>query len=288
MTGAPGLPPSRLPPPAAPQPPGRVVLGRPLTGTGPNQAFRLLPAGAIALGFEARVVATGASGGLLVHTPRGPYLLEGGPVLEAGARVRLVPTSTASRAIAPEPRSGDQPERAFPVLPSARVDGSLAASLVRLLAPGDPPGRPPTKATEPGSGEPQPGARPLPDGWRMLPLLLTGTDDEALVRIFHRLDDRPARSDDREDPAAAAAGRILLEIAWSRLGKTQIDLLVHERRADVRIRSRLELPAEVKAAIRKGFAAAIAVGRLTGTLGFISPELAPLPADACPLRPTEV
>lgn len=274
--------------PGAALPSSRLVVARSLAGRSAPEAFRLLAAGSRAIGLEAQVVGRDPAGRPLLDTPRGAYRLERGPDLEVGARLRLVPAAPPDRPASPNDRP--QPARtldpgAFRGVLVARADGGLAASLVRLLVADEMSNRRPAGTADPAPTESPAGARTLPEGWRMLPFVLTGGGDEALIRVFRRFDERPAKADDEE---RRSVQRVVFEVDWSQFGRTQIDLLVNEKRADARVRSLQPLPSAVAEAIRDGFAATLAAGGLIGTLRFVSPDLAPLPPVDDPLHPASV
>jgi len=103
-----------------------------------------------------------------------------------------------------------------------------------------------------------------PGAWRFvpIPLLHHGVLDQAL--LFMR-DGR--RRDGMPDDDIGA--RLLIEIEHPRLGRMQIDALVRANRFDVIVRSRAELPEDLRAGIAAIHDEARAIAGLAGTVSFL-------------------
>ena len=102
-----------------------------------------------------------------------------------------------------------------------------------------------------------------PDGWRFvpIPLFYQGTLDQAL--LFVR--DGRRRDGTRDDDIGT---RMLVEIEHPTLGQMQIDALVRPHRFDLIVRSRAELPPELRTGILAIHEEACTIAGLAGTVGF--------------------
>lgn len=101
-----------------------------------------------------------------------------------------------------------------------------------------------------------------PNVWRFVPLpfLHKGELDQAL--LFARGGHRDGNPDDD------SGVRLLLEIEHARLGRIQIDALVHAHRFDLIVRSHAELPLTLRERLVNLHAEARDLAELAGTIGF--------------------
>lgn len=268
-------------------PEGRLHLIQAVAGRGPPQLVRLLPAGLARIGIEARVTGHDDAGRPILQTPLGAFFMENGPKLPKGATLRLALVSEVEGAVT-ERRSGAQGSAArgepppLPSLPRAHADRALASVLLRLLTSH----LNERRACEDGSGPEEARStldplapRPVADGWRLLPLVLIGETEE-LVRVFRRDEKHHEDTSETDGPHTR---RLVLEVEWSRLGCTQIDLLVQGQKVDLKVRSQCPLAAEVAGDIGEVFLAALDAGGLKGTLSFVNPDHTSLPHASRPI-----
>jgi hypothetical protein len=262
-------------------PTGRA-LGPPLTI---GLALATEPA-VVAATLPAEVLRRDAQGRLLLAAPGLRLRLETALDLPPGTRVLLAlpsgPTPGDTASTDPLRRTiglllqreaaadaGDEPR-----LPAS--DRALAARLLRwiqaLTAGGGQADEPAALRGAPGEPAQQAG------GWRVLALPF-GIDETQVVKLWLR--PPPAEPDDERRPARERGGapqRAVFALELSHLGAYQLDVLCHDKRFDLVVRTTRPLCETIEDEIRSLVAASRAAAGLSGRLDFRDGDLLALPA----------
>jgi hypothetical protein len=117
-----------------------------------------------------------------------------------------------------------------------------------------------------------------PGEWRGVPLPLFAEGELARARMFMRRGRKG--SDDQQGPGDS---RLLIDLELTRLGPVQLDGLLHRRRFDLVVRTRIALPEAIRRDVHGVFAESCVIAGLSGTVGFQT-GVKPLPASTGPAR----